>query len=287
MSTELNRGTGQPALDKMTLRGAEILLKRVYPEFESWISIFNENIPSYAEFLADRLDEVFFSRESYEILSDYYVDLGIPNSEVYVSWYDELSNALEKMGMGNSAYYGPMYNGEAYHHVLFELAPWDNEFYEELKSTNDYWWFLVCLFSKIGSVTIDGLGATHVAEILLKIEDEKIGGYSSNWLKPLDIWIKKFQLMEEYKNISLKSISDFNLSNLDLSNIDFVDITNIPEYELDKYIGYDGKYYEPFELFKAITASGGFAQALEKQDLEPRVANVNSILRKNKKRKNE
>jgi hypothetical protein len=284
METVITFGNGQAALNREVFNGVEVILSKLYPEFKEWNSIFSEP-PEYVNFLREHLTNVMFMRDENEPLDDYFVDLGVPTSDMYVKWYREMQDVFFKLGW-TSEYFGPIRNGYAIHHELFSEAPWENEFYNALVETNDYWWFLVCVFSKLGSVTLDGRPSERTAKLLLSFEKENIGGFSLAWFEPLGTWIKKYIIMEEYKKTSFKSISDFNFNNLNVSLIPTADISNTPEYDLDKYINYKGKYYEPFELFKAITASGGFAQALERQDLEPRLTNVASLIRKKRKEKN-
>lgn len=47
------------------------------------------------------------------------------------------------------------------------------------------------------------------------------------------------------------------------------------------------KMFLKIDLLKALTASGGLAQALEKQDLEPKITNAAKKSDKDKKKKDE
>lgn len=70
-------------------------------------------------------------------------------------------------------------------------------------------------------------------------------------------------LQTEYQGATIKSVPDVN--------VEPIDVSLYPEYlTMDNpHILYkDGKAYLKIDIMNAMTASGGFAQALEKQDLE-------------------
>jgi hypothetical protein len=108
-------------------------------------------------------------------------------------------------------------------------------------------------------------------------------GFSFNWFLPLRDYFNAKKLEAEFSNKSLKSISS-QYENVDFSTIKEVDVSAVPEYELeDGFVNYGNRYYNRFDVLLAITAAGGLAQSLERQDLEGKVTTVGR-LRKNKKK---
>lgn len=66
-----------------------------------------------------------------------------------------------------------------------------------------------------------------------------------------------------------------------------VPIPDLPAYleGTEAVVEYAGKHYSTVDVLRAITAAGGVAQALETQDLEPKVTNSGKDYLKDKKKK--
>lgn len=225
---------------------------------------------------------VSLSKAVYEFedkeLSEYYVDMQLPKSEKYLKWFDDFTRLFWQLGLSDS-----MINEEdAGLRVFYQSAPWENEYYEKLQETNDFWWFLVCMIQKFGSSSeVSTAYETRKVfeEVVIK---EKFEGFDLNWFENLHTWFLRNKMMKEYKNSVPKQEEVFNV---DFSQLKSVDINNIPEYDLDEYFYFNGDYYDPIEVRLAITASGGLAQSLERQDLEGKVTTASSLLKKKKKNK--
>ena len=89
-------------------------------------------------------------------------------------------------------------------------------------------------------------------------------------------------LQTEYQGVTIKSVPDVD--------VEPIDVSLYPEYlTMDNpHILYkDGKAYLKIDIMNAMTAAGGFAQALEKQDLEGGVTNAAPKRKDNKSKSTE
>ena len=74
-------------------------------------------------------------------------------------------------------------------------------------------------------------------------------------------------LQQDYRGVTIKSVPD---------NVEPIDTTNIPEYLLEdnpQIIMKNNKVYLKVDIEKAISAAGGLAQTMERQDLEGKTTN--------------
>lgn len=74
-------------------------------------------------------------------------------------------------------------------------------------------------------------------------------------------------LQQDYQGVTIKSVPE---------NVEPIDISNIPDYLLEdnpQIIMKDSKVYLKIDVEKAITAAGGLAQTMERQDLEGKTTN--------------
>jgi hypothetical protein len=214
---------------------------------------------------------------------DSYFNMKLPKSEIYMVWYEVFNNTLTELGMDESEFVGDM---DSTGDFLFREAPWETFSYSRLKETNDYFWFLVLFIQKFGSTT--QYTADDVKRVLINLYDK---GYTKkfdfDWFKPFEVWMTSNYMMKDFYNrkFSLKSLGLDDFSKLDFSEIQPDAITDIPEYEINEtYFNINDNYYHVDKVLLAISASGGLAQALERQDLEPKVTTVSSLLNKKKKR---
>lgn len=214
-------------------------------------------------------------------LYDFYYDMKLPKSDIYMVWFKAFSDTYEELGLELSEFGGDFDSTGDY---LFTSPPWETFSLERLEQTKDYFWFLVLLIQKFGSST--EFSPYDVKAIFLKL-DEK--GYTKkfnfDWFKPLEVWMTSHHMMNEFRSnkISLKSLTSEDFSKLDFSSIKPDDINEIPEYEINEtYFNVNDNYYHVDKVLLAISAAGGMAQALERQDLEPKVTTVSSLLKKKK-----
>lgn len=211
-----------------------------------------------------------------------YFDMGLPKRREYVSYYDAFEQTLKDLGLENSEWEGDL---DVSQRVSFNYAPWgDGWGYERLDSTNDYYWFLVLFLQRMGSFS--EYESMDVNKIFINLyESGNEDKFNIKWFEPLVNWIKSKQMMDEF-SASKTSIKSLNLKGLNIEGFEPDDISAIPEYDVEEdYVNIKGNFYHRNKVMLAITASGGFAQALERQDLEPKLTNVARILGKNKKRK--
>lgn len=160
--------------------------------------------------------------------------------------------------------------------------------YELLRETNDYFWFLVALFQVYCSCNY--VPWEDLNDSLMEIDDSGFKGFSFDWFTPLKTWVFREKMRIEFEKSSKKEFIENKsvLKNVDFSSLVSVDVNEVPEFELDDYVEHDGLLYDPFDVYLAITAAGGLAQSLERQDLEGSVTNVGKMLKKelkNKKKK--
>lgn len=240
--------------------------------------------PHLREF-SEKLENAVYHYK-YENIEDYYFNMGIKKSSEYATWLERYTNYMWDIGLGSSEGY---FTNEGSHAVYVAGLPCEDDYLFELEETSDYWWFLVSVIQKFSSPCEQGW-VPNMWEIEERVEETYknfTGDFSFDWFLPLKNYITAVKLAYDYKNKTMKSVSLENFSNLDFSLIKPADLSNIPEYDIeDSFIHHNGKYYEIMDVFLAITASGGMAQALERQDLEPKVTTVHNILkRKNKEKK--
>jgi hypothetical protein len=229
----------------------------------------------------ERLKECFVKDDSFseDIYSGYY-NMGLPKTKNYISYYDAFELFLSDVGLSDSEWDGDIEHSSR---IPYVNAPWESWGYERLEKTDDYFWFLVLLMQRMGSLTeyeyIDLMGG-------LKALYER--GYTEKfdikWFEPLQNWIIAKRMGDEIANSKI-SIKSFSLPISIMKGFEPDDVSSIPEYDIDEnYLIIDGSFYHRDKVMLAITASGGFAQALERQDLEPKITNVASLLGKRKRR---
>lgn len=241
----------------------------------------------YLKDFSEKLENAVYSYnyDLYDNYTEYYFDMGIEKSKSYFEYYKNFTDYMWDIGLGVSeAYFA---KDEGFHSIYEGDNPWENDFYFKLEETGDYWWFLVCMIQKVSSPCSDGFtpNASEVIEEIEKTYKNSDNGFSFEWFLPFKSFLVSQKIMNEYKNYTIKSIESMS-SSVNFSSLAEVDLTNIPEYEIeDSYIENEGKYYDPLDVYRAITASGGMAQALERQDLEDKITTVNSLTKKKKKNK--
>jgi hypothetical protein len=218
----------------------------------------------------------------YEGVENYYFNMGIKPSENYVKYFDEFKDFMWELGYGVSEAYFDEDDGlgTIYRHGL----PCENDYYNKLKETGDYWWFLVCMIQKFSSGCEKDYTPSmeEVSGDILKHYENFTSGFSFDWFLPLKHYLHAKKLENEFSNRSLKSFNSY-YSNVDFSGINEADISEVPEYEVEeRFVNHGNKYYNRIDVFLAITASGGMAQSLERQDLEDKITTI-SRLRKKKK----
>lgn len=241
----------------------------------------------HLEEFSEKLEEAVyaFNYDLEDNYDAYYFDMNVEKSDEYVKNFDNFSDFMWDIGLGNSEAYFD--RDEGFHAIYEGPNPWEDDLYYELKETGDYWWFLVCMIQKISSPCGEWFtpNMSDVIEILEENYKNSDNGFSFEWFLPLKSFLVSQKIMNEYKNYTIKSIESMS-SSVDFSSLAEVDLTNIPEYEIeDSYIENEGKYYDPLDVYRAITAAGGMAQALERQDLEDKITTVNSLTKKKKKNK--
>lgn len=212
----------------------------------------------------------------------FYVNMSLSKSDDYMKWFHTFKKGIENLGFENTEYYDKM--KRVYIH---EEIPWEEGgvLYDLLDETGDYFWFICLLYSRYGSI-VDATFPDLFKIYGNMIEKGHKEVFDMEWFDPLRTFIKTNRLRDEfeYKNVSIKS---FDFSKADFSKIEPDDISNIPEYDIeDMFIEKDGDFYSIDKALLAITASGGLAQSLERQDLEPSITNVSNMI-KRKKKKNE
>lgn len=212
---------------------------------------------------------------------EHYYNMKLPKSSEYLLWFDNFNDGMNKMGLGISEWYE---STTASNRAFFIKEPWETFSRERLEKTGDYFWFLVAFIQKFGSPS--QYEASDVRKICEELDS--LGHnieFSMKWFEPLRVWISTRRLHDEFSGKTMKSLN-IDFSNVDFSLLEPDDITAIPEYDLeDEYLSDNGNFYHKDKVLLAITASGGLAQALERQDLEPKITNVSTLLGKHKKRK--
>jgi hypothetical protein len=242
-------------------------------------SVFNS--PWFDDFF-NHLDDCFsrddlFSEDFYKG----YFDMGLPKSKDYISHFDSFEIFLRDMGIEDSDWDGDLLHSSRLH---FISAPWYSWGYERLKSTNDYFWFLVLFIQRMGSLTeYESMDFTNT---LMAVHNRGLSQYfDMEWFSPLNSWIGSRKIMDEFA-LSKGSIKSFKIPDYIMKGFESDDISSVPEYDVeDLYLNVNGNFYHIDKVMLAITASGGFAQALERQDLEPKVTNVASLIGKRRRRK--
>lgn len=236
---------------------------------------------NYLEDFFENLENAVYYYE-YDNVDDYYMDLGLKKSSEYIARYDKFSDFMFKIGLGESSAY--LENDKGQYSVYYGGLPCEGDFYDKLKETGDYWWFLVCFLQKLGSPASqwETREVDDIIDRIVELSKMDKSKFSLEWFLPLKSYITSKSIEDEYKNQSIDSIykssSDFNFD-----EIPEADLTDVPEFEIeDSYIEKNGKYYDPLDVYRAITASGGLAQALERQDLEDKVTTANMLYKKKK-----
>jgi hypothetical protein len=275
---------GGPSLD---LKSVKFLLDFLLSKVEN-PPILNYSAQTYGEKRYEFLDELFLSLQQSSFVSEedgisperYYVDMGAPKSSLYYEYYKKIHKLIQFMGESRSEWYGKEYGLRVFYET--ENTPWETYSIERLKRTEDFYWFLVLVIQRIGSCT--SKYGDHILANLEKIGKSIPGTFSLNWFSPFYRWFDRNKLMSEFSSIQ-KSINTDDFIPENYSYINPVDSSEIAEYDVgDRYRVFDGKYYDVMDIALAITASGGLAQSLERQDLEPSVTGVGKILRAKKKK---
>lgn len=224
----------------------------------------------------EKLDSAVFNFENSN-LEDLHYDTGLEKSEEYMRNYLEFDKMMFLMGFSETQWF----DGECPAKHLYHETPWEEAglVYDALQDTGDFWWFLVLMTQRFGSSSTER--ANEVMERILMHED--VYTALTRWMHPLSILTTRLALMMEYEKRKSENFTKEDFSSVDFTRLKSIDIDTIPEYDLDEYVFWQGRYYEPKDVWLAITASGGFAQALERQDLEPKVTNANVLADKKKK----
>lgn len=276
--------------------GCSSVSGNVLPEFYTLISdyvdiprhwFFSESVHPEKEWMKNfsfalaRAVEKDYSFE--DNMYEGYFDMKLPKSEDYLAWYDRFEETIEELGMGLSEFHGSVSSTSRSTYIS---TPWDSWSYERLKETNDYFWFLVVTLQRFGCSTEYQI--SEVRETLSRLYElghENL--FNMEWFQPLNTWITTQHLKEEYgSKLTVKSLSNTSFSNVNFSLLEPDDVTAIPEYDLsDDYVVNNGNFYHKDKVLLAITAAGGMAQALERQDLEPKVTSVAQLLGKTKKKR--
>jgi hypothetical protein len=218
----------------------------------------------------------------YDGLKNYYFNMGIKPSEDYIKHFDEFNDFMWELGYGVSEAHFDADDGLGT--IYRKGLPCENDYYNELKKTGDYWWFLICVMQKFSSPCDEDYtpGMEEISEDIMEHYQSFTNGFSFDWFFPLKHYLHAKKLENEFSRKSLKSFSSY-YSNVDFSNIKEADISEVPEYEVEEiFINHGNKYYNKMDVFLAITAAGGVAQALERQDLEDKITTVGRLRKKNK-----
>jgi hypothetical protein len=279
-------GRGNPSVSDRALFEFFEMLSEYYDIPNNWF-LRNSPIPerewmrNLTVALADAVTEDLFWDDDGNIYKGHF-EMNLPKSDEYLRWYEAFNETLLDLGMGLSEWYESLI-GNRSHYVI---SPWEDYSLERLKETGDYFWFLVLFLQRFGSSS--EYETSEVRDTIVNLyelgHEER---FNIAWFKPLDVWMKAQMLRDEFNSRgTMKSFSNVDFSNVDFTTLEADDVSAIPEYDVDdNFISRDGKFYHRDKVLLAITAAGGFAQALERQDLEPKITNVATLLGKGKRKK--
>lgn len=255
-------------------------------ETKKWTEILS----SYTQH-ASNIGSDYFSGDEDSTLDDFYRDMNLEKSDKYIVWFDTFSEIMS--AFGDVEYESDLDDMPPQHNWWVDECPWEPSYsdtsgstYLKLKETGDFFWFLIVCIQRLGSVVgLSWRDIYSVKKVLVEVSQDHKDAIDWSIFYPLNSWISAKSLESSFKKRSLKSVSkDLQSINLNLEEINAIDVHEIPEFDLEEnYIRYENNYYEVGDVVRAITASGGLAQSLERQDLEPKVTTVNSLLKKKKK----
>jgi hypothetical protein len=176
----------------------------------------------------------------------------------YVTLLKHLDNSI------NGKEYEPTWN-------IYDDTPWtlavDLDKVEEavslLKKTGDFFYMHAMVMILFGGITEKYLFKAALEENEELLKDIYLGF-------KVNVTAKKMMKEFSEKDV-LKAVSFTNLA-------DPVNPSEVPPYALDStsIVEKDGNYYLTYDILRALTAAGGVAQALERQDLEGGVTNAAS-----------
>lgn len=217
-----------------------------------------------------------------EYAKDCYMNLNLPKSDAYMHHLNYFIELMNKSGY--SSYWEYDYYEIPSNKSEFSEMAWEKNgtTYELLRETGDYWWFLVAFSQVYSSWLYMSFGELN--RFLHSVNQKGMKGFSEDWFVPLKTFYAREEIRVEFENSKNKSFDKSTLKNVDFSTLNSVNVNYIPEYDLDDYVENEGNFYDPFDVYLAITASGGFAQSLERQDLEGSVENIGKMIKKRKKK---
>lgn len=246
------------------------------------------DIYRYWELYDSKEDEEFYD-EAY--IKDYlinhkvpYFDMKLPNSSSFLPWFENFDRVMKNIDDDLTS---GLERGEGYSFHFWENkpAPWrpGGVSYDKLQETGDFFWFLVCVIQRFGSLV--RYNPEAVSKLLLKFIKQRPNDLNLDIFKPLESFAFRNKLIAQYGKITLKSLKEeVDLEKLDFSKLVPLDIQKTPEYELFSSYHNNGNYYAEDDIIQlAITASGAMAQSLERQDLEPKILTKYQLKKKAKR----
>lgn len=131
----------------------------------------------------------------------------------------------------------------------------------KVKNTGDLFYFYVMMIVYFGGFTI--YHHTHQAIPFYQEDLER-------YLRPLKVYVTARKMEKEYSGEDVRKA----VSNAELAEP--INPEDFPPYllESNSVVRKNGKYYLTEDIIKAMTAAGGMAQALERQDLEGGMENA-------------
>jgi len=133
-----------------------------------------------------------------------------------------------------------------------------NKTFDALKLTGELFYFYVMVVIYIGGSLDEGI-SEYFAETLKDI------------LTDLKVFVTARKMEKEFSSQDVKKAANYT------HLVEPVDISGYPTFLTENkssIIRRSGKYYLTVDIIKALTAAGGVAQALERQDLEGGVTNA-------------
>lgn len=227
-------------------------------DFQKWVKTFAGDDSGY-------LDDLYEAAIGYLLGSEHennwdsvdYFNLSI-NSPLYIAHLKEfdtklaLSEYTPDWGM-----YEPNVNVLDFPPDRVENAV------RQVKQTGDLFYFYVMMLVYFGGITI----YHHTKQALPYFTQDLI-----RYLRPLKVYVTARKMEKEYSRADvLKAVGHADLAE-PINPDDFAPYL----LESNSVVRKDGKYYLTEDIIKAMTAAGGVAQALERQDLEGGMENAAS-----------
>lgn len=225
-------------------------------KFQAWIKEFAGDDSGYLDGLYDAALGYLLGKEHENNWDSVdYFNLSI-NSPLFIAHLKEFDNKL------SISEYTPDWGLYEPHAQVLDFSPEKVEnAVRVVKHEGDLFYFYVMMLVYFGGFTIH-----HHTHQAIPFYEEDLKRY----LRPLKVYVTARKMEREFSNEDVHKA---------ISNAELVEPINPEEYspyllESSGVIRKGSNYYLTEDVLKALTASGGVAQALERQDLEGGMENA-------------